>query len=134
MRYYVAGDVLPPSSVISMHADHIKPHFARVTEMGNVTAQQRNSRDILAHLHTTLVASLRAFCRRHRSYYYPNSLGTQSDGSRPLTDFLEVPSMADLINREPDFDPVVPLELLQWLLRLLCKYRESSARACPASG
>jgi hypothetical protein len=41
VRYYVAGDVLPPSSVISTHADHIKPHFVRVTEIGNVIAGQR---------------------------------------------------------------------------------------------
>jgi hypothetical protein len=38
VQYYVAGDV-PLPSAISTHADHIKPHFVRVTEMGNVTAE-----------------------------------------------------------------------------------------------
>jgi hypothetical protein len=30
----------PPSSAISTHADHIKPHFVRVTEMGNIIMGQ----------------------------------------------------------------------------------------------
>jgi hypothetical protein len=39
VRYYVAGDVLPPSSAISIYTDHIKPHFMRVAEIGNVIAE-----------------------------------------------------------------------------------------------
>ena len=41
MRCYIAGDVITLSSAASTHADHIKPRFVRVTEMGNVTAGQR---------------------------------------------------------------------------------------------
>jgi hypothetical protein len=40
MRYYVAGDVLPPYSAISTYADRIKLYSVRVAEMGNVTAGQ----------------------------------------------------------------------------------------------
>jgi hypothetical protein len=35
MRYYVAGDVLPPSSAISIHTDYIKPYYKDVVGRGS---------------------------------------------------------------------------------------------------